>query len=145
MVIQETREQTATLVSCDLHLLSEEIIKELYPTTLVNNCFVTNDIPNGICIETDQKIVLTTLQNIISLVAKTARNSQIQVAAKMYGDVILIQVKDHNTFNKMPFQSSLNSLQAMADQIGGFVGLSYPTNRGTTIAFSFPNLAFSTL
>jgi hypothetical protein len=139
MVFNDHPEQATLLVS-DLHQISEQIIRELYPLTLVNNCFVTNDIPKGISIEADKYIVAASLEKIVTLVAKCARDSQIQLAAKIFGDVILIQVKDHNTYNKRRLEGGLTGLQSLADQLGGFIGLSYPSAKGTTIAFSFPNL-----
>ena len=141
MVCTDLPKQATSIVSGELHFLAEDIVKELYPTTVLNNCFVTNDIPRKILIETEKHLVATALENIIATVVKPAMNSQIQLTAKVFGDVILIQVKDHNTLNRQKLEQGLKNLQPLADRLGGVIGISHPTNKSTSIAFSFPNLA----
>jgi len=98
---------------------------------------LVNDIPGNICIDADRQLLATVLSSLLSSVIGKARNSWIQLTAKVYSDVILLHIKDHNA---TPHYVVDKHLRAMAGKMGGVVEVCSRRNNVTTIAFSFPNL-----
>lgn len=104
-----------------------------------NNCFV-NDIPDDVFIDSDREMIATVLGGMLSAVVRNAKDSCIRFSAKVYGNVILVHVKDYNSVNYCPVEKNLQQLQPLAERLGGSVGVTSQRQNVTTFAFSFPNM-----
>jgi hypothetical protein len=105
-----------------------------------NQSIIVNDIPEDLFIDTDPELVASVLGGVLSAVIKNAKESYIRLSAKLYGNVILVHIKDYNNFNYCPVENKLRQLSPIAEKIGGSVSVTSQRNNVTTFAFSFPNL-----
>ena len=140
MTVLKTLE-TETLSSfCTLDKLAEDMIKSFSPLATRNKSFFLNDIPGHLYIDTDPDIVAAIISGLLSAVVKNAKESCIRLSAKIYGNVILMHIKDYNSINYCPVENTLKKLQPMAEKVGGSVSVTSQRHNVATFAFSFPNL-----
>ncbi|HEX7904479.1 MAG TPA: hypothetical protein VF487_11415 [Chitinophagaceae bacterium] len=113
------------------------LLNSFRPTAIRNGSILVNDIPKDIQIDADRDLLASVLGGLLAHVITIAKDSCIQISAKVYTNVILLHIKDHNTISSISIE---NNLQLLAEKMGGFVGVSSQRKKLTTIAFSFPNL-----
>jgi|SRR3982751_4142380 hypothetical protein len=105
-----------------------------------NKSVIINDIPEDLFIDTDIELVASIFAGLLAAVVKNAKESYIRLSAKVYGNVILLHIKDHNNFNYSPVENKVRQLLPLAEKIGGSVCVTSQRNNVATFAFSFPNL-----
>ena len=110
------------------------------PLAQQNKSVIINDIPEDLFIDTNTEVVASILGGLLSAVVKNAKESHISISAKLYGNVVLVHVKDYNNINYSLVENKLRSLQPLAEKIGGAVSVTSQRHNVTTFAFSFPNL-----
>jgi hypothetical protein len=118
------------------------LMTSFLPAAERNNNHFVNDIPDDVWIDADRELVASVLSGMIAAVVKNAKESCIRLSAKIYGNVILVHVKDYNSVNYYPVENGLQQLQPLAERVGGSVGVTSQRDNVTTFAFSFPNLPF---
>ena len=124
-----------------LHHLVNHITSNLVPDTVRNKCLIINDVPEGIQVNNNEELLSSILSNLIGLVITNAENSHIRITAKLFGNVVLLHVKDDGSLNYDLISSKLTTMQTLAARLGGYVGFTSFRNKLTTIAFSFTNIA----
>jgi hypothetical protein len=133
--------ETETLSSFStLDELANRMIKSFSSQAIRNRNVFINDIPDHLYIDTDEDIIASVLSGMLSSVVRNAKESCIRLSAKIYGNVILVHIKDYNSINYHPVENSLQDLQPMAEKIGGCVSVTSQRHNVATFAFSFPNL-----
>jgi len=110
------------------------------PTAVRRNSFIVNEIPGKFYIATDENMLASVLSSLLHTVVTHTENSCIRIAAKEYGNVILVHMKDSRNFNNYPVANDLQQIQALAKKMGGCVSISSRRDENTIIAFSFPNI-----
>ena len=116
------------------------LMTSFLPVANRNNNHFENDIPDDVYIDTDMEMVASVLSGLIGSVVKHAKDSCIRLSAKIYGHVIIVHVKDHNSLNYQPVENKLKHLTPFAEKIGGAVGVTSQRHNVATFAFSFPNV-----
>lgn len=104
------------------------------------NVFV-NEIPGHLQLSTDPQWIASVLSGLLSAVVYCAKDSCIRLTAKIYGNVILVQVKDSSSCNINVMESQIQKIQPLAESMRGSVGVTSRRNNITTITFGFPNLS----
>src|SRR5690242_11489017 len=130
-------------ISQDFITLSEltnNLSSGFLPLARTNRSVIVNDIPEDLFIDTDIELVASILAGLLAAVVKNAKESYIRLSAKVYGNVILLHIKDHNNFNYSPVENKVKQLLPLAEKIGGSVCVTSQRNNVATFAFSFPNL-----
>jgi hypothetical protein len=110
------------------------------PLARTNKSVIVNDIPEDLFIDTDFELVASIFAGLLATVVKNAKESYIRLSAKVYGNVVLLHIKDHNNFNYSPVENKVQQLLPLAEKIGGSVSVTSQRNNVATFAFSFPNL-----
>jgi hypothetical protein len=105
-----------------------------------NQNYFVNDIPDELYIDTDPNLIATIFGHLLSAVVSNAKESCIRLSAKTYGNVILLHIKDYNSFDHGGVEDNLRQLQSLAEKAGGSVGITSHRQNVATFAFSFPNL-----
>jgi len=123
-----------------LHTLIGQLITRYIPAAKHNQNHFRNEVPYELPVAVNEEMLLSILDGVLSAVISQARNSLIRVLAKTYGDVVLIHVKDHNSYNSYAVASGLARVQALAERMGGYLDITSQRQKEMTIAFSFPNL-----
>jgi hypothetical protein len=120
--------------------LANSLVSGFLPLARANKSVIVNDIPGDLFIDTDTELVASIFAGLLAAVVKNAKESYIRLSVKVYGNVLLLHIKDHNNFNYCPVENKLKQLLPLAEKIGGSVSVTSQRNNVTTFAFSFPNL-----
>jgi hypothetical protein len=64
----------------------------------------------------------------------------IQISAKLFGNVVLIHIKDQGGKDYSPVAQSILRIQPTVEKLKGFVGITSHRHDRTTIAFSFVDM-----
>lgn len=113
------------------------ILNNFKTAAIQREVLLINDIPEDICIDANKEMLASVLKELIAVVIEPAENSCIQITAKVYTNVILLHLKDHNSIHSLAIERKLESL---AERMGGVVTVSSLRKKLATVAFSFPNL-----
>ena len=120
--------------------LASNLTSGFLPLARTNKSVIVNDIPEDLFIDTDIEFVASIFAGLLAAVVKNAKESYIRLSAKVYGNVILLHIKDLNNFNYSPVENKVQQLQPLAEKIGGSVSVTSQRNNVATFAFSLPNL-----
>lgn len=121
----------------ELNPITEKLVQSLQPSVAARGNHLINDIAEDICVDANRELLATVLAGLIGTVNHQVSGSNIRLTAKQYSDVILVHLKDYNNTGNLVVDKKI---QALAEKMGGFVGVSSQRNNLTTIAFCFPNL-----
>ena len=103
-----------------------------------NNSFFVNDIPANLPVETNSQWITSVISRMLSIVARNVRNTCIRLSAKKHGHVTVLEIKESGTVNGYALASDLQTVNLLAEQIGGHLSISIPKAEVTTVSFSFP-------
>lgn len=123
-----------------LQELVGNLMQSFLPLAKRNKNHFVNDIPDDLYIDTDRDLVATVLSGMLSTIIKHAKESSICMSAKIYGNVVLVHIKDYNNFNYFSIENNLQKLQPLAEKVGGSVGVTSQRHNVATFAFSFMNI-----
>ena len=133
---------TAQLIrndDCTLNQLTAELITAYQPVAYKQNSYFVNNVPEGLKLHIDKDGLATLMGSMFYIMASCSRDSCIEVSAEFYPDIILLHVKDTSTFNSYAIRSKRQSLQQLAEKIGGNLSMSKEHPKETSITFSFIN------
>jgi hypothetical protein len=123
-----------------LQQLTSGLINSFTIPALRNRNLLVNNITEDLLIDSNAQVVASILSGVLSAVVSHSKNSSISLSAKLYGDVVLIHIKDYNNAIGYTIDGGWQRVQALAVKIGGFINITNQRQNVTTIAFSFPNL-----
>ena len=123
-----------------LHQLMDCLVDSFLSKASSNNNHFINEIPDQLHLATDRQMLATILSGLISAVDTYAKDSCIRLSAKVYGNVVLVQVKESTSLNNNAFESEVYKLQPLAEKMRGCVFVTSQRQKLTTITFGFPNL-----
>jgi hypothetical protein len=115
----------------------DQLINTLLPKASSNKSFFVNDIPDHLQLKKESPVVTSVLGGLLSTVISNAKDSCIQLSAKLYGNVVLVHVKNAHGFNPHAIQSQLQQLQALAEKNRGTIGFTRHQSTITSLTFGF--------
>jgi hypothetical protein len=123
-----------------LHEVVNRLVTSFSGIATSNKNLFVNEIPGHLQLAADPQMIASVISGLLSSVVSYAKDSCIRLSAKIYGNVILVQVKDSSSFNINAIESQVKKLQPLAERIRGSVGVTSQRNNITTLTFGFPNL-----
>jgi hypothetical protein len=123
-----------------LHELVDCLVGASLPQATSNKSFFINDIPEQLPMATDRHMLVALLGGLLSTVVSYAKDSCIRLSARIYGNVVLVQVKETASLNRNVFESEVRRLQPLAEKMRGAVCVTSQRKNLTTITLGFPNL-----
>ena len=123
-----------------LHEVVDRLVKTLQAKATSNQSFFVNEIPGHLQLGRDPQVIVSVLGRLLSAVVSYAKDSSIQLSAKMYGNVILVRVKSPCGFNNNGIEKQLQTLLPLAERMRGAIGFTSQRNNITTICLGFSNL-----
>jgi hypothetical protein len=117
----------------------DQVVKTLLPKASKNKNFFVNDIPDHFQLGKDAQVITAVLGGLLSTVVSYAKDSCIWLSAKLYGNVILVHVKNSNGFVCGSIENHLHQLQLIAAKTRGTVGFTYHHQNITSVTFGFSN------
>jgi hypothetical protein len=118
----------------------DRVVKTLLPKASKNKNFFVNDIPDHFQLGKDAHVIASVLGGLLSTVVSYAKDSCIWLSAKLYGDVVLVHVKNSNGFRCNAIENQLQQLQRIAGKTRGTVGFTTHESNITSVTFGFSNL-----
>jgi hypothetical protein len=122
-----------------LHLMVSRISAGSLPSATRKNSFIINDVPADLHANTDENMLATVFGSLLNTVITHTENCCIRISAKLYGRVVLLQLKESSRLNSRAFADNLRQVQQLAEKIGGTVSISNNYTEASTIVFSFVN------
>ena len=128
-----------TFVSVSLHQLVDQLTASLLPRTTKQRSFIVNDVQREMLVSTDKNILATVISNLLNTTLAHTQSNCIRISAKLFGNIVLLQVKDTDNRHDEAITGSLPQVEYLAEKIGGCVTLTSNKLKGTTVVFSFYN------
>lgn len=122
-----------------LQVMVNRISTSSIPAATRKHSFIVNDIPADIAVSTDENMLATVFGSLLNTVITHTENCCIRISAKLYGEVVLVNLKESHQADGQSFRGSLRQIQQLAEKIGGAVSVSHGQTTETTILFSFAN------
>jgi len=122
-----------------LHQMVSALVAGELPMAVRRRSFFVNDVPSEFYVSVDTHILASVIRELLHTIVSHTANSCIRISANSYGPIILMQVKDSNSFNYHGIYEDLQPVQQIAGRVGGYVSITSKREDMTTITFSFPN------
>jgi hypothetical protein len=122
-----------------LHVMVNRISASSLPSATRKNSFIINDIPPDLRAHTDENMLATVFGSLLNTVITHTENCCIRISAKLYGRVVILQLKETGRLNSHALAGNLRQVQQLAEKIGGTVSISNNSTEASTIVFSFVN------
>ncbi|MBC7886260.1 MAG: HAMP domain-containing histidine kinase [Ferruginibacter sp.] len=144
MYTQTPPDYVVTSISKNLHQLVASIAGNLLQTSVKRDSFIVNEITPEFQIATDEKILATVLNSLLSSIVNHTKQSCIRVKASAYEDIIFVSVREAGIFNTAAITGDLEHVKLLANKINGNVTMQIMENKFTDIQLSFPNFPRAT-
>jgi hypothetical protein len=123
-----------------LQKLVSHLVAGIVPAAVHRNNFLVNDIPGGLMVQANAERVTAVLTSLFNSILPYVENSCIRITAKVFGNVVLVQLRDHTGINSYFIEQHITEFLPMAEKIGGYIGITSQRDKETTIVFSFLNM-----
>jgi hypothetical protein len=123
-----------------LNDLIDVLVNSLHPAAKRNKSLVVNDVPENIIIDSNEHLLASVLGTLMKEVITHTENGCIRITAKLFGNIVLLHVKNDGLLNYDSISQNLSGIQSQVETLGGFIGFTSYRNKLTTIAFSFTNI-----
>jgi hypothetical protein len=117
----------------------DQLVKTLLPQAYKNKNYFVNDIPDHFQVGKDSQVIATVLGGLLSTAVSYAKGCRIWLSAKVYGNIILVHVKNSNGICYNTVGSRLQVLQSLAVRTNGSVGYTTHQSSITSLTFGFSN------
>jgi hypothetical protein len=123
-----------------LHSIVDDLIHDAAPLAVHNKNFVINNIPADLQLQANGTIVTSVLSRLFNTVIRNTQNSGIMISAKVYGMVVLVQVRSNGNISPgLPEDMGHASLKAQ--KTGGVIEMVHCENKEASVAYCFLNVA----
>jgi hypothetical protein len=123
----------------NLHQLVSLAAKNARINATQRHSFIINEVVPGFQIATDEALLTSVLNQLLSTVVNNTNHCCIKVEAKEYDDVIFISVKDNSVFSNLPKAENLEHVKLLARKLNGNLSIAKLGNNSNSILLSFPN------
>jgi hypothetical protein len=129
----------ASATDPSLHCIVRELIEEAAPQAISNRNSVINEIPTSLHIQGNKRNVSSVLSNLVNTVVLHTKNSGILISAKVYGFVILVQVRTNGLISPL-LQAEMETTAQKAKRSGGVIELMQHQEDQASVAYCFLNV-----
>jgi len=140
MLIQQIATKPASAPDPNLHRIVTELIEDAAPVAINNRNSVINEIPDGLLVEANQGQVAGILKKMVNTVVRHTKNSGILISARVYGFVILVQVKTSGLISPHLVDEMQPAAQK-AERTGGVIELIHHQENQASVAYCFLNVS----
>ena len=140
MLIQQIAGKPASAPDPNLHKIVTELIEDAASVAMHNRNLVINEIPDGLRVEANQGMVAGILSKLVNTVLRHTKNSGILISAKVYGFVILVQVKTNGLISPHLIDE-MQPAAKKAEKTGGVIELIHHQENQASVAYCFLNVA----
>lgn len=123
-----------------LHSIVDDLIVDAAPIAVHNKNFIINNVPADLHIQANGTIVTSVLSRLFNTVVRHTQNSGIMISARVYGMVVLVQVRSNGTISP-GLPEDMGYAAQKAQKTGGVVEVVHYENKEASIAYCFLNVA----
>ncbi|MDP4261206.1 MAG: hypothetical protein Q8941_01635 [Bacteroidota bacterium] len=117
-----------------------ELIQDAAPLIVHNHNYIINNIPADMCIEASGTVISPVLNKLFMTALRHTKNSVILISAKVYGMVVLVQLKSKGNVSPA-LADDLGHACLKAQKTGGIIEVIHCENEQASIAYCFLNVA----
>ncbi len=118
----------------------DRLSESLEPLTISRNSTIINDVPPDLFVGTDKNLLASVLSTLLNELIRSSGEGTIQISAKLFGNVVLLHLKDQGGHDHSPIAQNILKIQPMVEKLRGYVGITSHRHDRTTIAFSFVDM-----
>jgi|GEM_PF-1890662 len=108
-------------------------------TAAKRHSFIVNEVSAEFQIETNEIILTTLLNQLLSAVVSNTNHSCIRIEAKEYDDVVFVTVKENSGIVNGSVAFNLDAIKILAMKMNGAITVSNTGNKINSFLLSFPN------
>lgn len=108
-------------------------------TAAKRHSFIVNEVSSEFQIETNEIILTTLLNQLLSAVVSNTNHSCIRIEAKEYDDVVFVTVKENSGIVNGSVVLNLDAIKILAMKMNGAITVSNTGNKINSFLLSFPN------
>ena len=140
MQIQQVNRIPASARNSTLYSLVDNLINEAAPLAVHNRNSVVNNVPMDVHIDANGAIVSSVLSKLFNTVIRHTQNCGILISAKVYGMVILVQVRSKGNISPA-LPEDMGQVSLKAQKTGGVIEIIRYENKEASVAYCFLNVA----
>jgi len=140
MFIQQMAGRPVSATDPSLHLIVKNVIDEAAPMAMNNRNSVINEIPSELRIQGNHRTISSILSKLVNTVVVHTRNSGILISAKVYGFVVLVQVRTQG-FISPDLSCEMETAVQKARHSGGVIELMQHQENQASVAYCFLNVS----
>jgi hypothetical protein len=125
----------------NLHQLVDQLMVTFLPRAVRQNSFMVNHVQEKMPVIADKNVLASVLGNLLYNTVALTSNNCIQVSAKTYSNITLIHIRKSDICYEEEIVKSFQPIQALAEKLGGCISVTCNKVKGTTVAFTFLNVA----
>lgn len=120
-----------------LKTLIDQILYSLLSGSVKRRNLVINDVPLGLPMATDENFMARILGNLLSDIVSHTENDCIRISASKNGMLAVISMKNKTITYDKSFVLCMQTLQLIAQEMGGIIKIDKNEDHGTIMAVSF--------
>lgn len=120
-----------------LKTLIDQILYSLLSGSVKRRNLVINDVPLGLPMATDENFMARILGNLLSDIVSHTENDCIRISASKNGMLAVISMKSKTITYDKSFVLCMQTLQLIAQEMGGIIKIDKNEDHGTIMAVSF--------
>lgn len=121
-----------------LREITDHLISVFANKAGLKGSFFINDVPGDLPVHSDRQTVTSVLTGVLSALVLNSRDSCIRMSAKVYGQVVLLKVKDSNSSDIDGIETEISKFKPLAEKMRGSVHVTNYRKKLTTVTFGFP-------
>lgn len=123
-----------------LYSIVNDLINESAPLAIHHHNYIVNNIPLDLSVEANGIVVSSVLSKLFTTALRNAKNSVILISAKVYGMVVLVQLKTKGNINPA-LQEDMGHACQKAQKTGGIIEMIQVEPEQASIAYCFVNMS----
>lgn len=120
-----------------LKTLVDKILYSVLAGSVKRRNLVINDVPIGLPMATDENFMALILGNLLSDIVSHTENDCIRISAFQNGLLAVISMKNNRITYDESFVLRVETLQVLAQKMGGVIKIDKNEGHGTMLAISF--------
>ena len=106
-------------IGTSLNLLVNHLVSNSQGIAFRNKVTVVNEVPHDIQMIADKATLIPIIEELLTTVISNGRDSRIHISAERFGDVVVLNIQDRNSYNGYAMSFSVMSIEPQINEAGG--------------------------
>ena len=118
------------MTTLSLHELTGRLLHSFLPTAARRHNLLVNDVPADLYVAADWDLAASVLNGLLYPAVTRLNNGCIRVSAKIFGDIILLNITDNCGYNNCGVVEGLQAVQSVNEKIGTVINMTSRRKKG---------------